>query len=40
MLTGMSHGIRHRSVSAPKTGWTTDDSSVAASTTPETATYP
>ncbi|WP_345401395.1 hypothetical protein [Nonomuraea salmonea] len=40
MLTGISHGIRHRSVSTPNSGCTIDESSVAASTMPDTATYP
>ncbi len=35
VLTGSSHGIAHRSVSAPNTGWATDDSRDAASTMPE-----
>ena len=37
MLAGMSQGIDQRSVSRPKSGWTTDESSVAARTKPEMA---
>jgi hypothetical protein len=37
VLTGSSHGIGHRSVSAPNTGCTTDDSSEAARTSPAAA---
>ncbi len=36
----ISHGMGLRSVRAPKAGWTTQDSSVAASTMSETPTYP
>lgn len=37
LLTGISHGIVQRSVSAPNRGWTTEESRVAARTMPEAA---
>jgi hypothetical protein len=37
MLTGMSQRICHRSPSAPKAGWTTEDTSENASTMPAAA---
>jgi hypothetical protein len=40
IATGISQVSGRRSVSTPNTGWTTDESRVAASVMPDTATYP
>src|SRR3954451_25082962 len=40
IATGISQVSGRRSVSTPKTGWTTDDNRVAARVMPDTATYP
>ncbi|RPK38954.1 hypothetical protein EES37_22785 [Streptomyces sp. ADI91-18] len=37
VLSGISHGIGRRSASTPNSGWTTEDSSEAASTMPDAA---